>query len=121
MRMYLMWCEKNGYKVKELHLQDGDVAGIKTVTLEISGDFAFGYLKGENGVHRLVRISPFNAQGKRMTSFSSVYVYPSVDNTIEIDINPSDRELTYEIIESLESFFFFFNEYIFFICFFESE
>ena len=90
MRMYLMWCEKNGYKVKEIHSQDGDVAGIKTVTLEISGDSAFGYLKGENGVHRLVRISPFNAQGKRMTSFSSVYVYPSVDNTIEIDISPAD-------------------------------
>jgi peptide chain release factor 2 len=90
MRMYLMWCEKNGYKVKEIHLQDGDVAGIKTVTLEISGDFAFGYLKGENGVHRLVRVSPFNAQGKRMTSFSSVYVYPSVDDSIEVQINPSD-------------------------------
>ena len=90
MRMYLMWCEKNGLKVKELHLQDGDVAGIKTVTLEISGDFAFGYLKGENGVHRLVRVSPFNAQGKRMTSFSSVYVYPSVDDSIEIEINPAD-------------------------------
>ena len=90
MRMYLMWCEKNGYNVKEIHSQDGDVAGIKTVTLEISGNSAFGYLKGENGVHRLVRISPFNAQGKRMTSFSSVYVYPSVDNTIEIDISPAD-------------------------------
>ncbi len=90
LRMYLMWGEKNGYKIKELHCQDGDVAGIKTVTLEISGDFAFGYLKGENGVHRLVRVSPFNAQGKRMTSFSSVYVYPSVDDTIEIEINPSD-------------------------------
>ncbi|MBM77708.1 MAG: peptide chain release factor 2 [Crocinitomicaceae bacterium] len=90
MRMYLMWCEKNNYKVKELHLQDGDVAGIKTVTLEITGDFAFGYLKGENGVHRLVRVSPFNAQGKRMTSFASVYVYPSVDDTIEININPAD-------------------------------
>ena len=90
MRMYSMWCEKNNYKIKELHLQDGDVAGIKTVTLEISGDFAFGYLKGENGVHRLVRVSPFNAQGKRMTSFSSVYVYPSVDNSIEIEVNPSE-------------------------------
>ena len=90
MRMYLMWGEKNGYKIRELHSQDGDVAGIKTVTLEISGDFAFGYLKGENGVHRLVRVSPFNAQGKRMTSFSSVYVYPSVDDTIEIEINPAD-------------------------------
>ncbi len=90
MRMYMMWAEKNNYKIKELNLQDGEVAGIKTVTLEISGDFAFGYLKGENGVHRLVRVSPFNAQGKRMTSFSSVYVYPSVDDSIEIKINPSD-------------------------------
>ena len=90
MRMYLMWAEKNNFKVKELNLQDGEVAGIKTVTLEISGDFAFGYLKGENGVHRLVRVSPFNAQGKRMTSFSSVYVYPSVDDTIDIKINPAD-------------------------------
>ena len=77
MRMYLMWCEKQGYKVKEIHSQNGDVAGIKTVTLEISGDFAFGYLKGENGVHRLVRVSPFNAQGKRMTSFSS-YMFTQV-------------------------------------------
>ncbi len=90
MRMYLMWAEKNGYKVKELDYQDGDVAGVKTVTLEIQGDFAFGYLKGENGVHRLVRVSPFNSQGKRMTSFSSVYVYPLVDDTIEIKINPAD-------------------------------
>ena len=90
MRMYLMWAEKNGYKVKELDYQAGDVAGIKTVTLEISGEFAFGYLKGENGVHRLVRVSPFNAQGKRMTSFSSVYVFPLVDDSIEIKINPSD-------------------------------
>ena len=90
LRMYLMWGEKNGFKIKELQCQDGDVAGIKTVTLEISGDFAFGYLKGENGVHRLVRVSPFNAQGKRMTSFSSVYVYPSVDDTIEIEVNPAD-------------------------------
>ena len=90
MRMYLMWCEKQGYKVKEIHSQNGDVAGIKTVTLEILGDFAFGFLKGENGVHRLVRVSPFNAQGKRMTSFSSVYVYPSVDDSIEININPAD-------------------------------
>ncbi len=90
MRMYLMWAEKNGYKVKELNFQEGDAAGIKTVTLEIEGEFAFGYLKGENGVHRLVRVSPFNAQGKRMTSFCSVYVYPSVDDTIEIYINPAD-------------------------------
>lgn len=90
MRMYLMWGEKNGYKVKELNYQGGDVAGIKTVTLEIEGDFAFGYLKGENGVHRLVRVSPFNSQGKRMTSFASVYVYPSVDDSIEIKVNPGD-------------------------------
>lgn len=90
MRMYIMWAEKNGYKVKELNFQEGDVAGIKTVTLEIEGEFAFGYLKGENGIHRLVRVSPFNSQGKRMTSFVSVYVYPSVDDTIEIYINPAD-------------------------------
>jgi peptide chain release factor 2 len=90
MRMYLMWAEKNGYKVKELNFQEGDVAGVKTVTLEIDGDCAFGYLKGENGIHRLVRVSPYNAQGKRMTSFASVYVYPSVDDTIEIYINPAD-------------------------------
>ena len=98
MRMYLMWAEKNGYKVKELDYQAGDVAGIKTVTLEISGEFAFGYLKGENGVHRLVRVSPFNAQGKRMTSFSSVYVFPLVDDTIEIKINPAD--ITFETFRS---------------------
>ncbi|MFT7614489.1 MAG: peptide chain release factor 2, partial [Parvicellaceae bacterium] len=90
LRMYLMWAEKNGYKVKELNYQAGDVAGIKTVTIEFEGDFAFGYLKGENGVHRLVRVSPFNSQGKRMTSFVSVYVYPSVDDTIDIKINPAD-------------------------------
>lgn len=90
MRMYLMWAEKSGYKVKELNFQEGDVAGIKTVTLEIEGEFAFGYLKGENGIHRLVRVSPYNSQGKRMTSFASVYVYPSVDDTIEIYVNPAD-------------------------------
>jgi peptide chain release factor 2 len=90
MRMYLMFAEKNNYKVKELNFQEGDVAGIKTVTLEIEGEFAFGYLNGENGIHRLVRVSPYNAQGKRMTSFVSVYVYPSVDDTIEIYINPAD-------------------------------
>ena len=90
MRMYLMWAEKNDMKVKELDLQYGDVAGIKTVSLEIEGDFAFGYLKGENGVHRLVRISPFDSNAKRHTSFASVYVYPLVDDTIEIDVNPSD-------------------------------
>lgn len=94
MRMYLMWSEKNGYKVKELNYQDGDVAGIKTVTLEIEGDFAFGWLKGENGVHRLVRISPFDSNAKRHTSFASVYVYPLVDDSIEIEINPADIEIT---------------------------
>jgi len=94
MRMYLMYAEKNGYKVKELNFQEGDVAGIKTVTLEINGDYAFGWLKGENGVHRLVRISPFDSNAKRHTSFASVYVYPLVDDTIEIDINPADIEIT---------------------------
>ena len=93
MRMYLMWAEKSGYKVKELNFQAGDVAGVKTVTLEIEGEFAFGYLKGENGVHRLVRISPFDSNAKRHTSFVSVYVYPLVDDTIEIEVNPSDVEL----------------------------
>ena len=90
MRMYLMWAEKQGYKVSELDHQEGDVAGIKTVTLQIDGDFAFGYLKGENGVHRLVRISPFDSNAKRHTSFVSVYVYPLIDDTIDININPSD-------------------------------
>lgn len=94
MRMYLMWAEKNGYKVKELNYQDGDVAGIKSVTLEIEGEFAFGWLKGENGVHRLVRISPFDSNAKRHTSFASVYVYPLVDDSIEIEVNPSDIEIT---------------------------
>jgi peptide chain release factor 2 len=92
--MYLMWGEKQGYKIKELNFQEGDVAGIKTVTLEFEGDFAFGYLKGENGVHRLVRISPFDSNAKRHTSFASVYVYPLVDDTIEIEINPADIEIT---------------------------
>ncbi len=90
MRMYIMWAEKHGYKVKQLNLQEGDVAGIKTVTLEIQGEFAFGWLKGENGVHRLVRISPFDSNAKRHTSFASVYVYPMVDDSIEIEINPAD-------------------------------
>lgn len=94
MRMYLMWGEKQGYKIKELNFQEGDVAGIKTVTLEIEGDYSFGYLKGENGVHRLVRISPFDSNGKRHTSFASVYVYPLVDDTIEIEISPADIEIT---------------------------
>lgn len=90
MRMYMMWGEKHGCKVKELNYQPGDVAGVKTVTLEFEGDFAFGFLKGENGVHRLVRISPFDSNAKRHTSFASVYVYPLVDDTIEIAINPAD-------------------------------
>lgn len=90
MRMYIMWGEKNNFKVKELNYQEGEVAGVKTVTLEFDGEFSFGYLKGENGVHRLVRISPFDSNAKRHTSFVSVYVYPLADDTIEIDINPSD-------------------------------
>lgn len=94
MRMYMMWAEKNGYKVKELNYQEGDVAGIKTVTLEIDGDYAFGWLKGENGVHRLVRISPFDSNAKRHTSFVSVYVYPLVDDSIEVEINPADYTIT---------------------------
>lgn len=98
MRMYLMWGEKNGYKIKEINNQPGDVAGIKTVTLEFEGDFAFGFLKGENGVHRLVRISPFDSNAKRHTSFASVYVYPLVDDTIEVDINPAD--ITWETFRS---------------------
>jgi peptide chain release factor 2 len=92
MRMYIMWAEKSGCKVTEQDFQEGDVAGVKTVTLQIEGDFAYGYLKGENGVHRLVRISPFDSNAKRHTSFASVYVYPLVDDTIEIDINPADIE-----------------------------
>ncbi len=94
MRMYMMWGEKEGYKIKELNFQEGEVAGIKTVTLEFEGDYSFGYLKGENGVHRLVRISPFDSNAKRHTSFASVYVYPLVDDSIEIDINPADIEIT---------------------------
>ncbi|MGY3052833.1 peptide chain release factor 2 [Pedobacter sp. UYEF25] len=92
MRMYLMWGERNGYKVSEQDRQDGDVAGIKTVTIQFDGDFSYGYLKGENGVHRLVRISPFDSNARRHTSFASVYVYPLVDDTIEIDVNPGDIE-----------------------------
>ena len=98
MRMYVMWAEKNKYKIKELDLQQGDVAGIKSVTIEIDGDFGFGWLKGENGVHRLVRISPFDSNAKRHTSFASVYVYPLVDDTIEININPS--EISWETMRS---------------------
>ncbi len=94
MRMYMMWGESYGYKIKELNFQEGEVAGIKTVTLEFEGDYSFGYLKGENGVHRLVRISPFDSNAKRHTSFVSVYVYPLVDDSIEIDINPADIEIT---------------------------
>lgn len=91
-RMYVMWAEKNGFKISELNRQDGEVAGIKSVELEITGDFVFGLLKGENGVHRLVRISPFNSQGKRMTSFASVFVHPMVDDSIEIEVNPADLD-----------------------------
>ena len=92
MRMYTMWANKHGYKIIETDRTDGDAAGIKSITLEFIGDYAFGYLKGENGVHRLVRISPFDANAKRHTSFASVYVYPLIDDTIEIDINPADIE-----------------------------
>jgi len=91
-RMYLMWAEKKGYKIKQLNLLPGEVAGIKNVTIELEGPYAYGYLKGENGVHRLVRISPFDSNARRHTSFVSVYVYPLVDDDIEIDINPSDLE-----------------------------
>ncbi|MBK6362598.1 MAG: peptide chain release factor 2 [Saprospiraceae bacterium] len=92
LRMFMMWAEKNDFKVFELNRVYGDVAGIKSVVLEISGEYAFGMLKGENGVHRLVRVSPYNAQGKRMTSFASIFVHPMIDDTIEIDINPADLE-----------------------------
>jgi peptide chain release factor 2 len=95
LRMYKMWAENNNCKIKLLDYQGGDVAGIKTVTIEIEGEFSFGYLKGENGVHRLVRISPYNSQGKRMTSFASVYVYPLADDSIEIKINPADLQLDF--------------------------
>jgi peptide chain release factor 2 len=98
MRMYTMWGQKHGYKLKQLNYQEGDVAGIKTVTIEFDGDFAFGYLKGENGVHRLVRISPYDSNAKRHTSFASVYVYPLVDDSIEITINPAD--VTWETFRS---------------------
>ena len=93
-RMYTMWSEKQGFKLKTLNYQAGDAAGIKTVTIEIEGDYAFGWLKGENGVHRLVRISPFDSNAKRHTSFASVYVYPVADDSIEIEINPADIEIT---------------------------
>lgn len=90
MRLYMRWAESNNYKLTISNLQEGDEAGIKTVTMQIEGDYAYGYLKGENGVHRLVRVSPYNAQGKRMTSFASVFVTPLVDDSIEVDISPSD-------------------------------
>ena len=89
MRMYLRWCEAHGYKTAIEHLIDGDEAGIKSVTISVEGDFAYGYLKSENGVHRLVRVSPYNAQGKRMTSFASVFVTPLVDDTIEVKVDPA--------------------------------
>ncbi len=98
MRMYLRWAERNNYKVKELDFQAGDEVGVKSVTIEIDGDRAYGYLKAENGVHRLVRISPFNAQGKRQTTFASVFVSPLVDDNIEIVINPAD--ITWETYRS---------------------
>lgn len=92
LRMYRMWAEKNGFKVSDVDLQDGDVAGIKSATIHVEGEYAYGYLKGENGVHRLVRISPFDANAKRHTSFASVYAYPLIDESIEIDVNPGDLE-----------------------------
>jgi len=98
MRMYTMWAQKKGFKITQLNFQEGDVAGVKTVSLEFEGEFAFGYLKGENGVHRLVRISPFDSNAKRHTSFVSVYVYPLVDDHIEININPAD--ITWETFRS---------------------
>lgn len=98
-RMYQRWCESKGYKTTVTNWQDGDEAGIKTATLQIEGEYAYGYLKSENGVHRLVRVSPFNAQGKRMTSFASVFVVPLVDDTIEIDVNPAD-DITWDTFRS---------------------
>ncbi len=98
MRMYIRWGEKNNYKVREVEYHPGDEAGVKSVTLEFDGEYAYGYLKSENGVHRLVRISPFNAQGKRQTTFASVFVSPVVDEKIEIEINPAD--ITWETYRS---------------------
>lgn len=98
MRMYIMYCQKQNFKIKELNFQAGDVVGVKTVTLEIEGEYAFGWLKGENGVHRLVRISPFDSNAKRHTTFASVYVYPLADDSIEIDINTS--EISWETMRS---------------------
>lgn len=97
-RMYQRWCESHGYKTEITNMQEGDEAGIKTVTMQVEGDMAYGYLKSENGVHRLVRVSPFNAQGKRMTSFTSVFVVPLVDDSIEIEINPAN--LTWDTFRS---------------------
>ncbi len=98
LRMYIRWGERNDFKVKQLNLQPGDEAGIKSVTLEFEGDFAYGYLKGENGVHRLVRLSPFDSSNRRHTSFASVFVSPSIEDDIEIEIDPSD--LTWETFRS---------------------
>jgi peptide chain release factor 2 len=98
MRMYLRWAERNEYKTKELDFLPGDETGIKSVTIEIDGEQAYGYLKSENGVHRLVRISPFNAQGKRQTTFASIFISPLVENNIEVEINPSD--ITWETYRS---------------------
>ncbi len=92
MRMYIRWAERHNFKIVELDLQEGDVAGIKSCTLEIDGDYAYGYLKSENGVHRLVRISPFDSNQRRHTSFASVFAFPLIDETIDIDINPADLE-----------------------------
>jgi len=97
-RMYQRWCERQGYKAEITNFQEGDEAGIKTVTIQVEGDKAYGYLKSENGVHRLVRVSPFNAQGKRMTSFTSVFVVPLVDDSIEVEINPAN--LTWDTFRS---------------------
>ena len=98
MRMYVRWCEQKNYKVTIANMLEGDEAGIKSVTIQVEGEYAYGYLKSENGVHRLVRVSPYNAQGKRMTSFSSVFVVPLVDDTIQIEINPAD--ITWETFRS---------------------
>ena len=98
MRLYLRWCERHGYKTAIEHMIDGDEAGIKSVTISVEGAFAYGYLKSENGVHRLVRVSPYNAQGKRMTSFASVFVTPLIDDTIEIEIDPA--RLTWDTFRS---------------------
>ncbi len=97
-RMYLMWAEKNGFKVKEIDYQKGDEAGIKSATIEVQGEFSYGYLKSENGVHRLVRISPFDSNARRHTSFASVFVYPVVDDSIEIEVNQS--EITWDTFRS---------------------